>query len=217
MLRVRRTFPTLSKWDWIQLTGAEELLLGGLEPRAVAGAGWPGELLADPVFSPLGGGVSLSGLPDLSYGALGDVDGDGDVDLVTATLVHQEDLLVEDQMRLTVSSNDGQGRFVPTQRIPRQAFLFSLQGHDFDGDGLMDLVLTEGLSTELWLNRGEAGFEPVLHLPSGVWLIGLVDGDSDGDVDLVVAEEEGEWEDATSSATMWANDGEGGFRGIGWF
>ena len=204
-------FPDFLEVDWIQLTGAEELLLEELEPREVAGAGPPGGLLAAPIFSPLGGGVSFGGLPNLSYGALGDVDGDGDVDLVTATLVHQEDLLVEDQMRLTVSSNDGQGRFVPTQRIPRQAFLFSLQGHDFDGDGLMDLFLWEGRSSELWLNRGEAGFEPVLHLPFCIRLIGLGDGDGDGDVDLVVAAAEGEWEDATSSATLWANDGEGAF------
>ena len=49
-------FPDLEV-DWIQLTGTEELLLGELEPRAVvAGSGSPGALLADPVFSPLGGG-----------------------------------------------------------------------------------------------------------------------------------------------------------------
>ena len=206
-------FPDLEV-DWIQLTGTEELLLGELEPRAVAGArlGPPGALLAAPVFSPLGGGVSLDGSPRHSYGVLGDVDGDGDVDLVTSTEVYRQD-----QMRLTVSSNDGQGRFVPTQRILRPSFFLHLEGHDFDGDGLLDLSLQEIQSNEVWLqsnevwlNRGEAGFEPVLHLP-GVWLIGLVDGDGDGDVDLVVKEEEGEWEDAMSSTTLWANDGEGGF------
>ena len=205
-------FPDFLEVDWIQLTGTEELVLGELSPREVAvGSGRPGVLLADPVFSPLGGGVDNSGIPFFSYGALGDVDGDGDVDLVTAVSVHQEDLLVADQMRLTVASNDGQGRFRPTQRILRQASLFQLQGHDFNGDGLLDLVLTEGLITELWYNRGEAGFEPIMQLPSGAWLLSLADGDGDGDVDLVVAAEEGEWEDATSSATLWANDGEGGF------
>ena len=65
-----------------------------------------------------------------------------------------------------------------------------LEGHDFDGDGLMDLVLREGQSTEVWHNRGAAGFEPILHLPYGVWIGGLADGDGDGDVDLVIIEPE---------------------------
>ena len=135
------------------------------------------------------------------------MDGDGVDDLVVLGISAD----AGDQMRLTVASNDGQGRFRPTQRILRQASLFQLQGHDFNGDGLLDLVLTEGLITELWYNRGEAGFEPIMQLPSGAWLLSLADGDGDGDVDLVVAELEGEWEDATYSATLWANDGEGGF------
>ena len=134
-------FPDFLAVDWIQLTGTEELLLGELQPREVmAGSGRPGELLADPIFSPLRGGVDNSGLPSFSYGVLGDVDGDGDVDLVTATSVFQG-VFSAGQMRLTVSSNDGQGRFVPTQRIMRQASLFQLKGHDFNGDGLLDLFL----------------------------------------------------------------------------
>ena len=49
-------FPDFLEVDWIQLTGAEELVLGELQPRAVvAGSGSPGALLAAPVFSPLGG------------------------------------------------------------------------------------------------------------------------------------------------------------------
>ena len=45
-------FPDFLEVDWIQLTGTEELVLGELQPRAVAGAGVPGVLLADPVFRP---------------------------------------------------------------------------------------------------------------------------------------------------------------------
>ena len=208
-------FPDFLEVDWIQLTGTEELLLGELELRGVAGAGSErtGELLADPVFSPLWGGVSLVGFPGFSYGALGDVDGDGDVDLVTSTRIYLQDNPFLGQMRLTVSSNDGMGRFVPTQRIQRPGFFLHLEGHDFDGDGLMDLSLREGQSSEVWLNRGEAGFEPILHL-SPSWISGLADGDGDGDVDLVVIEVEEGWHDdwdESFSVTLWANDGQGGF------
>ena len=207
-------FPDLEV-DWIQLTGAEELLRGELPPRGVAGAGAerPGVLLADPVFSPLGGGVSLMGLPGFSYGVLGDVDGDGDVDLVTSTRVYRPDNPFLGQMRLTVSSNDGQGHFRPTQRIQRPGFLLHLESHDFDGDGLMDLSLREGQASEVWLNRGEAGFEPILHL-SPSFIAGLADGDGDGDVDLVVIDLEEGWHDdwdESFSVTLWANDGQGGF------
>ena len=207
-------FPDLEV-DWIQLTGTEELLVGELEPRAVASSsGSPGALLAAPVFSPLWGGVSLMGFPGYSYGVLGDVDGDGAVDLVTSTRVYRQNFLSgEDQMRLTVSSNDGQGRFVPTQRMLRRGSFLHLGGHDFDGDGLLDLVLGQGSSGEVWHNRGAAGFAPILQLPYGYWGSGLVDGDGDGDVDLVAIEREGEWWDPTRSysVTLWVNDGAGGF------
>ena len=69
-----------------------------------------------------------------------------------------------------------------------------------------------GLSNEVWLNRGEAGFEPILQLSD--WIAGLADGDGDGDVDLVVIEPEEGWHDnwdASYPATLWVNDGEGGF------
>ena len=53
---------------------------------------------------------------------------------------------------------------MPTQRIQHPGISLHLEGHDFDGDGLMDLVLG-GQSNEVWHNRGAAGFEPILQLP----------------------------------------------------
>ena len=70
--------PAFVEVDWIQLTGAEELLLGELQPRALAvEAGLPGALFAEPRFSVLGRGIRDGILRD----TLGDVDGDGDADL----------------------------------------------------------------------------------------------------------------------------------------
>ena len=71
--------PAFVEVDWIQLTGAEELLLRELQPRELAvEAGLPGALFAEPRFSVLGQDIDGAS----SQGTLGDMDGDGDADLV---------------------------------------------------------------------------------------------------------------------------------------
>ena len=71
--------PAFVEIDWIELTGAEELLFGELQPRAIAEAEASGALFAAPRFSVLGPSIGTS---PFSQGTLGDVDGDGDADLV---------------------------------------------------------------------------------------------------------------------------------------
>ena len=189
--------PTFVEVDWIQLTGAEELLLGELPPREiVVEAGLPGALLAEPRFYVLGQDI---GGP-ISQGTLGDVDGDGDADLVV--------VWKHWKAGWTIATNDGLGGLVPTQEVLLPDWVFpEIAGGDFDGDGLLDLAFSNGRTIELWLNRGEDGFETILQLSDG-WLIGLADGDGDGDVDLLVVEE---LDDRWSNATLWLNDGAAGF------
>ena len=189
--------PAFVEVDWIQLTGAEELLLGELQPRELAvEAGLPGALFAEPRFSVLGQDI---GGP-VSQGTLGDVDGDGDADLVVVWKVWEAGW--------TIATNDGLGGLVPTQEVLLPEWVFpEIAGGDFDGDGLLDLAFSNGRTVELWLNRGEDGFETILQLSDG-WLVGLADGDGDGDVDLLVVEE---LDDRWSNVTMWINDGAAGF------
>ena len=190
--------PAFVEVDWIQLTGAEELLLGELQPRALAGeAGLPGALFAEPRFSVLGRGIDegLSILQD----TLGDVDGDGDDDLVVPVYADW-----------TIAASDGWGGLVPTGEVlllSQDQWAFSMiAGGDFDEDGLLDLAYSDDRTTELWLNRGEDGFETILQL-SDSYLLGLADGDGDGDVDLLVAELDG----VSYNVIMWVNDGAAGF------
>ena len=201
--------PKFLELDWIQLTGAEELAQGELAPRDIAvEMGPPGTLFAKPNFFPLGEGI---GIPDSRRGyrreprgAVGDVDGDGDADLVVAW-----DRLVDDERQLgwTMASNDGLGSFEPIQEVTLSTIPFDhtpyidLRGSDFDGDGLLDLAVVEGGTIEMWYNWG-GGFDSTLQL-SGVGFAGLADGDGDGDIDLFVGEHDG----GSYYVTLWINDG----------
>ncbi len=201
--------PAFIEVDWIQLTGAEELLLGELQPREIlVAAGLPGALFAAPSFFPLGEGIEM-GAAYIPQHALGDVDGDGDVDIVLAWVRRPGSGGIE--VGWMVASNDGLGGFVPTQEVSllktKGSFLQPfLAGGDFDGDGLLDLAFQGGGPVELWHNRGEDGFETILQL-SDVSFFGLADGDGDGDVDLLGRE----LDDEPSHLTLWFNDGAAGF------
>ena len=157
----------------------------------------PGALFAEPRFSVLGRGIDegLSILQD----TLGDVDGDGDDDLVVPVYADW-----------TIAASDGWDGLVPTGEVlllSQDQWAFSMiAGGDFDEDGLLDLAYSDDRTTELWLNRGEDGFETILQL-SDSYLLGLADGDGDGDVDLLVAELDG----VSYNVIMWVNDGAAGF------
>ena len=204
--------PKFLELDWIQLTGAEELAQGELSPRDIGvEVGPPGTLFTEPNFFPLGEGIGIPNsrrfrrLDHLqkSQGAVGDIDGDADADLVVfwRRLVDGEI-----QQGWTVASNDGLGGFEPTQEVTLSTASFSdytpsidLRGSDFDGDGLLDLVVDKDLTVELWYNWGD-GFDPALQL-SNVDLVGLADGDGDGDVDLLVSDL------GYREVSLWINDG----------
>ena len=199
--------PAFVEIDWIQLTGAEELLLGELQPREIAvEAELLGRLFAKPDFFPFEESLVMSGLI-FSSNALGDVDGDGDIDLVA--LWKRETVGIE--MGWMMASNDGLGGFVSTRASTLLKATGSYQppriaGGDFDGDGLLDLAVQRGLTLELWHNRGEDGFEPILQW-SDVLLRSLADGDGDGDIDLLVNEVYNE----RPHIVLRINDGAAGF------
>ena len=187
------------------------ILLLAAPPGAFASTG---ELFAAPNFIPLGkAGAGIGWGYSDNTGTLGDVDGDGDLDLVVAWTRWAP------QWGWMVASNDGLGGLVPTHNVARPSRerpgvpILSISGDDFDGDGLLDLAFREGLNLELWHNRGEDGFATILQL-SNVGFIGLADGEGDGDVDLLVIEYDDEalhTHEGPSQATLWYNDGDAEF------
>ena len=191
--------PTFLEIDSIQLTGAEELAQGELSPRDIAvELGPPGTLFAAPDFFSLGGPIK-----QLRGGAVGDIDGDGDADLAMGWDRRNVDR--KTQLGWSVASNDGLGGFEHTQDIllpikppgDDAPFVMDLWGGDFDGDGLLDLVVRDRGTVEVLYNWGDE-FDPILQLSSNV-SFDLVDGDGDGDVDLLVWGRDG--------VSLWIYDG----------
>ena len=134
--------PAFVEVDWIQLTGAEELLLGELQPRAIEiETGLSGVLFDAPSFFSLGEGIGMTASP-LPQHALGDVDGDGDVDLVAAW-VRQPGGGVE--VGWMVASNDGLGGFVPTQ----EGSFFKTGGDLTEVPSSRETILT-GMGCSIW-------------------------------------------------------------------
>ena len=122
--------------------------------------------------------------------AAGDVDGDGDLDLVTAVEAEQNRLYI----------NDGKGRFAdrtPPSLPKDRDSTYSVALGDVDGDGDLDIVFGNnpgqfGQPNRLLLNDGKGGFldasswNPAVERNSSALALG--DLDVDGDLDLLLGE-----------------------------
>ena len=132
----------------------------------------------------------------------GDLDGDGDLDLVLPRPLDQTLLLL----------NDGLGRFsdATVGRMPPDQDLGPGVLGDVDGDGDPDVVLASEDQDRLYLNDGAGFFTDVTatHLPQGSEVTTdtlLVDMDGDGDLDLVAGR------DPNGADAVFLNDANGVF------
>ena len=131
----------------------------------------------------------------------GDMDNDGDLDLISANLAHPRYIEVSDRSMLYRNALDAQGAFIERRA---EAGIKYAETHsdpswgDVDADGDLDLFITSvypNCATFLYLNDGMGNFEDVTWL-AGVrsfngWGSAMSDYDLDGDLDIAVASGDG--------------------------
>jgi len=156
--------------------------------------------------------VTNSGLPILNTGAAdwGDVDGDGDIDLVV--MGYDNNVAVTD-----VYINNGNGTFSASDTGLLNSYMGDVSFADYDSDGDLDIALT-GIETTNWtffskiyVNDGSGNFTDAnLNLPPmNYGKFKFADYDADGDMDFVL----NGWNSATNApyTKIWQNDGNNNF------
>jgi hypothetical protein len=127
----------------------------------------------------------------------GDVDGDGQPDLVG---------LLETALRVYLGRGDGSFTALPTTTLPRQPRAGALG--DVDADGRTDLVLAlDDGSARIYRGDGAGGFSPAAPLTAGPQPMAVViaDFDRDGRPDIAIAD------DDTGSIALFPGLGGGSF------
>jgi hypothetical protein len=156
-----------------------ELIAGayaGLLPVAV----FPNE--GDGTFGdPVGGDPAGAYVDDLEAG---DVDGDGDVDLVFFGRQHSPPY----EQFLAVTRNDDGGSFgaAETYALPLTNDRYDLLLEDVDADGAPDVVIGEVERLRVFLNPGDGRFAAPVISPAAVpQVLGATDFDRDGRLDVL--------------------------------
>ena len=199
-------------WVDIDRDGDLDLLVTKeLEPHEIYEQFAPGQ------FRPIGEQTGFADPTSHGYGlAIGDYDGDRDLDVYISTCVSSNDIpntFFENQL-----SDTGVLRFIDvtdrtgTQFRPNS---YGSQFADFDDDGDLDLYMVgaSGNLNKLWRNDGDGTFtdvddivqDEVLYQPSTTLLVGgqAADYDNDGDLDLLFQDRAG-----SIGRLLYRNDGD---------
>jgi parallel beta-helix repeat protein len=133
-----------------------------------------------------------------------DLDSDGDIDLA---VFHNE----PGTSHLEILKNMGTGNFTIYSVYAPAVLGQDISGGDFDSDGDIDLVLTDGWGSSnnvhVMFNNGSGGFTGPVNYSAGSWARGVTTSDvnNDGAPDIIVANS------GNNSVSVLLNDGTGGF------
>ncbi|UFP96508.1 FG-GAP repeat domain-containing protein [Gloeobacter morelensis] len=162
----------------IDRDGDSDVVTGGSDTLRLLSNNGQGDLQAAPIF-----GFNAETFRDVRSGelALGDLDGDGDLDVLFGYPYYSG----------AISLNRGDGTFVGGPSGPTVYRITSLALGDIDGDGDLDLAAGSSYyeNVSLSKNNGNATFADagVLNTPSTPRAIAPADLDGDGDLDLAVS------------------------------
>lgn len=155
--------------------------------------------------------VSMPGLNGLRMraAALGDLNGDGSLDVYAAML--SPEAAIADGAADRVLFNDGSGGFTDSGQRLGDSESTAVDLGDLDGDGDLDALVGTLSGAEIWVNQGAAqGGQVGVFAPSGQEIasnpteaVFLADFDSDGDQDALIG--------GIKQAVIWKNDGQGQF------
>ena len=140
--------------------------------------------------------------------AVGDVDGDGDLDLLTANISANT---------VSVRLNNGGGTFSGSQNVAVGASPYAVAIGDVDGDGDLDFVTanynTSPGTVSVRLNNGSGTFSGTQNVVVDYNTTDVTLGDVDGDGDLDLLAAEGNVNFGLGTVTIRTNDGSGTFSG----
>ncbi|MDQ2771363.1 MAG: IPT/TIG domain-containing protein [Bacteroidota bacterium] len=134
-----------------------------------------------------------------THTVLGDLDGDGDLDMLTAAA------------QASLNFNDGSGNFTNNGNYITNTTATDVALADVDGDGDLDALVANGSQVSVRLNNSRGVFSGTYNVPMGGATTKLVVGDVDGDGDLDLATSSS----ATSTVSVRLNNGDGTFGGGG--
>jgi len=121
----------------------------------------------------------LPTLPSPFHVTLADLDGDGNLDLVTSH---------NDSASLSIRLGDGKGGFRAAPAAEMGVGAWRIAVADFDGDGVPDLAGgTRENRVQLLHGRGDGTFErgPSLETGAGAWTVATADLDNNAKADLI--------------------------------
>jgi hypothetical protein len=148
---------------------------------------------------PLGNSKSLST-------ALGDLDGDGDIDAYVINFEQPDRIWLNNGSGTFTNSGQSLGNFEDQSTSVALA--------DLDGDNDLDaLVLVENGRQQIWSNDGNGLFikTGTIALIEPTQDVSLGDIDGDGDVDAIIVALAASESQDVETMTLWINDGSGSF------
>ncbi|MCE9644352.1 FG-GAP-like repeat-containing protein, partial [Candidatus Parcubacteria bacterium] len=140
--------------------------------------------------------VTYAGTSNFYSVALGDIDGDGSVDMVTGTLNGQYSKFL----------NNGDGTFGSRSDFTTGGTIYGLQLSDLNGDGMLDIAAADGSDMVVQLNNGDGTFATKVSYAAS-YPVNIATADVNGDArpDVLVAE------NIDNTVSVYINNGNGTF------